>query len=75
MTGVFDKLDRNDFKEMVVANGGKVCSGISKKTNLVLMGDGAGPSKVEAIENLKNSGFKIDVYTPATLSDFLDLLK
>ena len=75
MTGVFDKLDRNDFKEMVVANGGKVCSGISKKTNLVLMGDGAGPSKVEAIENLKNAGFKIDVYTPATLSDFLDLLK
>lgn len=75
MTGVFDKLGREEFKEMVVAHGGKVCSGISKKTNLVLMGDGAGPSKIKAIEDLKSAGFQIDVYTPDTLSDFLDILR
>lgn len=75
MTGVFDKLGREDFKKMVVENGGKVCSGISKKTNLVLMGDGAGPSKVKAIEDLKTAGYHIDVYTPDTLQSFLDLLQ
>lgn len=75
MTGVFDKLGRNEFKELVVTNGGTVCSGISKKTNLVLMGDGAGPSKVKAIEDLKSAGYKIDVYTPATLSDFMNMVE
>lgn len=74
MTGVFDKLGREEFKEMVVANGGKVCSGITKKTNLVLMGDNAGPAKKTAIEELQKAGFKIDVYTPDTLQEFLDLL-
>ena len=75
MTGVFSELDRDVFKEMVVKNGGKICSGITKKTNLVLMGNGAGPSKVKAINDLKASGADIRVYTPESLSEFLDLLK
>ena len=75
MTGVFSELDRDVFKEMVVKNGGKICSGITKKTNLVLMGDGAGPSKVKAINDLKASGADIRVYTPETLDEFLALLQ
>jgi len=75
MTGVFSELDRDVFKEMVVKNGGKICSGITKKTNLVLMGEGAGPSKVKAINDLKAQGADIRVYTPESLSEFLDLLK
>ena len=72
---MFSELDRDVFKEMVVKNGGKICSGITKKTNLVLMGDGAGPSKVKAINDLKAAGADIRVYTPESLSEFLDLLK
>lgn len=75
MTGVFDKLEREKFKEMVVANGGTICSSITKKCNLVLMGDGAGPKKVKAIEDIKKAGGQIDVYTPETLDKFLELLK
>lgn len=75
MTGVFDKLERDVFKDMVVKNGGKICSGISKKTTLVLLGDNAGPKKVTAINDLKAAGFNIKVYTPDTLDEFLDRLK
>lgn len=75
MTGTFDQLARDDFKKMVEENGGKVCSSITKACNIVLMGDGAGPAKVKKIEELKNSGQQIAVYTPATLQDFLSLLE
>lgn len=75
MTGVFDKLDRDVFKDMVVKNGGKVCSGISKNTTIVLMGDGAGPSKVAKIESLKAAGVKMRVFTPETLDEFMKLVE
>lgn len=75
MTGVFDKLERDVFKDMVVKNGGKICSGISKKTTLVLLGDNAGPKKVTAINDLKAAGYNIKVYTPDNLDEFLDRLK
>lgn len=75
MTGVFTALERDKFKELVVANGGTICSGISKKTNIVLLGDNAGPKKVAAINDLKASGVHIDVYTPSTLQDFLKLME
>ena len=75
MTGVFDKLERDVFKDMVAKNGGKICSGITKKTTLVLLGDNAGPKKVTAINDLKAAGYNIKVYTPDTLDEFLDRLK
>lgn len=75
MTGTFDALERDKFKEMVVANGGTICSGITKKTNLVLLGDNAGPKKIQAIDSLKKAGQQIDIYTTDTLADFLALLE
>lgn len=73
MTGTFDKLDRDVFKDMVTTNGGTICSSITKKCNVVLMGDGAGPSKVQKIHDLQAAGQKIEVYTPETLDKFLAL--
>lgn len=75
MTGTFDKLARDVFKKMVVDNGGKVCSGISKNTNIVLLGDAAGPNKIKAINDLVAAGVKIDIYTPSNLSEFLAILE
>ena len=75
MTGTFDKLARDDFKNMVEANGGKICSSITKECNIVLMGDNAGPAKIQKIEKLKAAGQQIAVYTPATLDEFLELVK
>lgn len=74
MTGTFEKLDRDVFKDMVVANGGTICSSITKKCNLVLMGDNAGPAKIQKIDELRRAGQEIAVYTPETLQEFLDLL-
>lgn len=74
MTGTFSNLDRDVFKDMVVSNGGTICSSITKKCNLVLLGENAGPKKVKAIEEFQKAGQKIDVYTPDTLDDFLALL-
>lgn len=75
MTGVFDKLDRDVFKDMVVKNGGKISSGITKKVNIVLMGEGAGPKKVQAVDDLRKAGYKITVYTPETLDEFMKLFE
>ena len=74
MTGTFEKLDRDVFKDMVTANGGTICSSITKKCNVVLMGDNAGPSKIQKIKELQAAGQQIEVYTPETLQKFLDLL-
>ena len=74
MTGTFSKLDRDVFKDMVVSNGGTLCSSITKKCNLVLLGDNAGPKKVKTIDEFQKAGQRIDVYTPETLDEFLKLL-
>ena len=75
MTGTFAKLERDVFKEMVEANGGTICSSITKKCNVVLMGDGAGPAKIKKIKELQAAGQTIDVYTPETLDTFLELFQ
>lgn len=72
MTGSFDDLDRDDFKDKVVEYGGKVSSGITKKVNFVLIGDGAGPSKVKQIADLQAQGFDIKVIGS---QDFLKMLQ
>jgi DNA ligase (NAD+) len=74
MTGTFSRLDRDVFKDMVVTNGGTICSSITRKCNLVLLGDNAGPKKVKAIDEFQKAGQHIDVYTPDTLDEFLKLL-
>ena len=58
MTGSFDGLDRDEFKKMVVAFGGKVSSSISKSVDYVLLGEGAGPAKIKSIDevNAKTPG-------------------
>jgi DNA ligase (NAD+) len=72
MTGSFADLDRDDFKDKVVEYGGKVSSGITKKVNFVLMGDGAGPAKVKQIADLQAQGFDIKVIGS---QDFLKMLE
>lgn len=72
MTGTFDSIERDAFKTMVVENGGTICSGITKKTNLVLLGDNAGPKKVQAIDSLRKAGQQIEIYTPDDVFKFFE---
>ncbi|MFK5983350.1 MAG: NAD-dependent DNA ligase LigA [Flavobacteriaceae bacterium] len=52
VSGVFHKVSRNELKQLIEQNGGKVSSSISKKTSYVVAGDKMGPSKRTKAEEL-----------------------
>ncbi|CCE84036.1 Piso0_004638 [Millerozyma farinosa CBS 7064] len=52
-TGVLPNLDRNDAENLAKQYGAKVTKSISGKTSLVVIGEDAGPSKVEKIKKFK----------------------
>ncbi len=52
VSGVFEKIGRNELKKLIEDNGGKVSSSISSKTSYVVAGDNMGPSKKTKAENL-----------------------
>jgi len=51
LTGTLPSLNRNEAKNMIIENGGKVASSISKKTDFLLCGDNPG-SKYNKASNL-----------------------
>ncbi len=52
VSGVFEKISRNDLKKMIEENGGKVGSSISSKTSFIVAGDKMGPSKLAKAQKL-----------------------
>jgi DNA ligase (NAD+) len=52
VSGVFEIYSRDDLKKAIEANGGKVGSSISSKTDYVIAGDNMGPSKLEKASKL-----------------------
>ncbi|MDX1761613.1 MAG: BRCT domain-containing protein, partial [Christiangramia sp.] len=52
ISGVFEKVSRNELKKMIEDNGGKVSSSISSKTNYLVAGENMGPSKLAKAEKL-----------------------
>nr|WP_315230673.1 NAD-dependent DNA ligase LigA [uncultured Flavobacterium sp.] len=52
VSGVFEEFSRDDLKNAIEDNGGKVGSSISSKTNFVVAGDNMGPSKLEKATKL-----------------------
>ncbi|MBC3848036.1 NAD-dependent DNA ligase LigA [Winogradskyella echinorum] len=67
VSGVFEKISRNELKKLIEDNGGKVSSSISSKTSYLVAGDKMGPSKRTKAENLN-----ISIITEQA---FLDILK
>ena len=51
-TGTFANFSRDELESRIAANGGKLLSGISKKLNYLIVGENAGPSKVEKAQKL-----------------------
>lgn len=70
ITGVFENLpDRNELAHKLQALGARIVSSISKKTNIVVVGEGAGPKKIEKINELKAEGCDIRIiYEPELYS-------
>ncbi len=66
ISGVFAQFSRDELKDKIKANGGKVVSSISGKLDYLVAGDKMGPSKLE-----KATKLNINVISEA---DFLDMI-
>ncbi len=66
ITGTLENLSRQEAEKMVLDNGGKVSSSVSKKTSFVLAGESAG-SKLEKANSLGVSVI--------TQNEFLEMIK
>jgi len=67
VSGVFEKFSRDELKQAIEDNGGKVGSSISSKTDFVVAGANMGPAKLEKAKQLKIPIISED--------EFLDMLK
>ncbi|MCK8490337.1 NAD-dependent DNA ligase LigA [Spirosoma sp. RP8] len=61
-TGTFANFSREELEARIAANGGKLLSGISKKLNYLIVGENAGPSKVEKAQKLNVSMISEDEF-------------
>lgn len=52
VSGVFERVSREEIKALIEANGGKCISSVSSKTNFLVAGDGMGPSKLKKATDL-----------------------
>jgi DNA ligase (NAD+) len=52
VSGVFQHYEREQLHDIVVKNGGRIVSSVSKKLDYLLAGDNMGPSKREKAESL-----------------------
>ncbi len=52
VSGVFEKVSRDELKKLIEDNGGKVGSSVSSKTSFLVAGDKMGPSKRTKAETL-----------------------
>lgn len=53
ISGVFENHSREQIKDLIEANGGKILSGISAKLNYLVAGDNMGPAKLEKAQKLQ----------------------
>ena len=52
VSGVFERISRNDLKQLIEDHGGKVGSSISSKTSFVGAGNSLGPAKKQIAEHI-----------------------
>jgi DNA ligase (NAD+) len=52
ISGVFENYSREELKEIIEQNGGKIVSSISAKLNYLVAGDNMGPAKLEKARKL-----------------------
>ena len=52
ISGVFESYSRDEIKNIIELNGGKISSSVSKKTNYLVAGNNIGPSKLNTANEL-----------------------
>ncbi len=72
VTGTFCAYpNRNELGKILQSLGADMNTSISPKTNIVVIGDGAGPSKLKKIEDLRASGVDIRIIYEPELVEIL----
>ena len=71
ITGIF-QYDRNYIAEILKKNGADINTSISRKTNMVLVGDEPGPKKIEKIQELLLEGYDIKLITADELETLIE---
>ena len=67
ISGTFTHHSRDEYKDMIEANGGKNSGSVSKKTSFILAGENMGPEKRKKAEEL---GIRL-----MTEDEFLEMIK
>lgn len=62
VSGVFENYGRDELKNLVKTNGGKIISGVSAKLDYLLAGDNMGPAKLEKAQKLDVKIISIDEF-------------
>lgn len=52
ISGTFENYERDQLKDIIIAHGGRVLSGVSSKLDYLLAGENMGPAKLEKAEKL-----------------------
>lgn len=61
ITGVLDSLEREEAEELIKKYGGRILHQISRKTDYVIVGDQAGPTKLSKVRiNINIFKFYLD---------------
>ena len=71
ITGVFEKVERKELAQMLKKSGADIDTSISKKTNIIVAGKGAGYKKMEKANNLIEKGQKLKIMDE---EEFFDLI-
>ncbi|MCA6378851.1 MAG: NAD-dependent DNA ligase LigA [Cytophagales bacterium] len=66
ISGIFENYERDQLKDVVLANGGRILSGVSAKLDYLLAGENMGPAKLEKAQKLG--------VTLITIADFEKML-
>ncbi len=66
ISGVFEQHSRDELQQLIISNGGKITSSISKKLSYLVAGDNMGPAKRE-----KALGFKVPIISEGELMALL----
>lgn len=71
-TGVLQTISRVDAAQKIQALGADIDSGVNKRTDFVIIGQGAGPSKLKKIQDFNSTGSYIRVINE---DEFLSMIK
>jgi DNA polymerase-3 subunit epsilon len=70
ITGTFARFpDRASLATTLQASGAKMISGVSKSTNVIIIGQGAGPAKLDKLKKLIDEGYVITLFNESMLAE------